>query len=1369
MWTAIEHFRLLAMEIEEKDADASGNLSCPLLRISGFSPEDENFHELWLKKILESDFDFKFLTNGIILELWSLVEVVSPGSDQVISPGKMSRRQFAQLVRYILFREISVTNDFIKIIASKRDFDRLSKIVNSEEDGQSEVWPKAAKIVSKAKKEQEARNNEKPSDKDSLPVPTSSTMSIPEKEATGELFENSFDDEMDLSTDKYDKNSNPHLVKMGLLDETSQSLEILLSRMESWKPSQDDVTNGLVLEVVENFGGNLAAVTSLSLKIIQILDFHPSKQNSAIVQRFCQYFKCTNSKMSQRSESLEDKWTYFKDLSPGGKLFKLDMLVPHSKFGNMLERMKSLESSENHGKSKTCKNCWKTGDFYSCQGCFFAFYCSKSCQNLDWMQTHKNECKEMAGILIQEGAQMPPEKTEVEDLDIPSGSIRDKYRISLKRISFMERKSLQLEDQFSRAEDDIKHLEECKCKDEEIISDLKAEIDDLNDVIAKLKKGKAGKASAYVKLKRKIEELDSDDDEDDDNIEVDGGLQNKSTQTKVSLYPESTILAIRNDATTGLKNVDLFKGRELELSSDGKRKYGESSYVRLSSSRATIWPNMQVSSKAVRARALAAKDLISLISGSCSLPPVEAAKNDEVIFAYLVRQNPDLFRNLLKSNTEVLSIVMKMGPGETARFMHSANISYSAKRKMSTMFGKIFNFNVFSSEKKQRAFENEKKGLVERSKLEHGTLLMKKTATAEHTTLCSFVRVSDLASFVSELYALALLEDIFDPTSMKNLQHPLYQGKLWVVIGGDKGAQTMKFVVGVGGHDPHIFGMFEAADTPANLLCFQSSYIEQIRKLVAFGIDVSLEDEPSKVLEVEVFANGDKAYLSDQIGHAGAAASFPSIYRLVPSSHLRKSHLDGSPHNLSNPDCVFQARTPKDIDRDYHENVTDTRAGDIRKRGKHHHSIVGPRLLPLESVMNFCISSLHIGLAIVLRIVDYIETDCDIIDGTKSVTDKKELEARFDELEGLIAENNDDIEVEDVDISEVEDVDISEVIDDEDEMLTDVMRSNKVSREILDAEWEEKSLEVMKEEAAVKEMSEQITDKFSLLDRLKLVEDEDKSGLEKLAKKASKMSYCLKSFGKWQPMDSWHCDSCLLTGYDRDIQWRVCTLCNKKTHVFCQAFSDSELAEMSAAGFECRPCSGITLLSQIKVKILEEISKLKIKSAEVTANHSRLQQEQSSLKHQCTRLMGATRLKLQEVLEKNLGVSRSDYHSHCFVGNHCDKIVENYKVVTEVLASKPELKAKYDEFMECYKPLHFLMKANRFLTPGELDLIDNLCAKIGEVYPKNFRATIPPKLDDLIFIVPKFARQWNTIGGLREEKIEAFHNISKYFLRFGFG
>ena len=86
--------------------------------------------------------------------------------------------------------------------------------------------------------------------------------------------------------------------------------------------------------------------------------------------------------------------------------------------------------------------------------------------------------------------------------------------------------------------------------------------------------------------------------------------------------------------------------------------------------------------------------------------------------------------------------------------------------------------------------------------------------------------------------------------------------------------------------------------------------------------------------------------------------------------------------------------------------------------------------------------------------------------------------------------------------------------------------------------------------------------------------------------------------------------------------------------------------------------------------------------------------------------MGATRLKLEQILEEKLKVSRADYHSCSFVGNHCDTIVENYEKLTDVFSSNPEVKQKYDEFFEVYKPVHFLMKANRFLDSEELDLLD---------------------------------------------------------------
>ena len=518
-------------------------------------------------------------------------------------------------------------------------------------------------------------------------------------------------------------------------------------------------------------------------------------------------------------------------------------------------------------------------------------------------------------------------------------------------------------------------------------------------------------------------------------------------------------------------------------------------------------------------------------------------------------------------------------------------------------------------------------------------------------------------------------------------------------------------------------GLFEASDTPENLLIFQSKYREQISQLVAFGLDLPQADGSTKAVEVEVLVCGDKAFLSDENGHAGAAASFPSIYRLVTSEHLRKKHLDGSPHNRANPECHFQERTPESMEMDYHLNMTDTRSGTLRTRGKHHHSIVGPRLFPLPSQYNFAVSSLHIGLMVPLRLMGYMEADCDMIDGTKCDDDLAEIEAGFDELEGL-AEDARDLET----VGQVEE-------SDGDETLTYVMRSNKVQREILEVQWQAKSIEVVEKEADMKEISERICVEISTLDRVVFLMKGDVSGVEKIARKMSKSRYSLKSFGKWEPRNRWQCNLCLLTGFDRDIQWKVCSNCQKSTHVFCQVSSEEELSNLNT--FTCLSCQGVTNHEQIRERIANKIADLNRPALLINVELVALKKEESSLKQKCVKFMGATRLRLLNILEDDIKVNRSDYHSMFFVGNHCDKIVDQFAKITEVFHSEPEIKKKYDEFFEVYKPIHFLMKANRFLTPAELDQLDVYCEQIGEIYPRKVKKSIPPKLGKIFSFPPQ--------------------------------
>ena len=54
--------------------------------------------------------------------------------------------------------------------------------------------------------------------------------------------------------------------------------------------------------------------------------------------------------------------------------------------------------------------------------------------------------------------------------------------------------------------------------------------------------------------------------------------------------------------------------------------------------------------------------------------------------------------------------------------------------------------------------------------------------------------------------------------------------------------------------------------------------------------------------------------------------------------------------------------------------------------------------------------------------------------------------------------------------------------------------------------------------------------------------------------------------------------------------------------------------------------------------------------------------------------------------------------------------------------------------------------------------------EIGVLYPKFLKRSIPSKVDDLIFVIPEFAKRFKTLGGLREEDIERLHNETNRIL-----
>jgi len=76
-----------------------------------------------------------------------------------------------------------------------------------------------------------------------------------------------------------------------------------------------------------------------------------------------------------------------------------------------------------------------------------------------------------------------------------------------------------------------------------------------------------------------------------------------------------------------------------------------------------------------------------------------------------------------------------------------------------------------------------------------------------------------------------------------------------------------------------------------------------------------------------------------------------------------------------------------------------------------------------------------------------------------------------------------------------------------------------------------------------------------------------------------------------------------------------------------------------------------------------------------------------------------------------------------------------------------------------------LLKAKRFLSEEELDLLQMLCLEVGVVFPRVFKGTVTPKLHDLVFHLPRIARHLGTVGGVREDNLESKHAIGNSLRR----
>ena len=76
---------------------------------------------------------------------------------------------------------------------------------------------------------------------------------------------------------------------------------------------------------------------------------------------------------------------------------------------------------------------------------------------------------------------------------------------------------------------------------------------------------------------------------------------------------------------------------------------------------------------------------------------------------------------------------------------------------------------------------------------------------------------------------------------------------------------------------------------------------------------------------------------------------------------------------------------------------------------------------------------------------------------------------------------------------------------------------------------------------------------------------------------------------------------------------------------------------------------------------------------------------------------------------EDLKIKQQRYHGGAIVGNDCEKLLDHFDLITNVLANYPEEKIKFDECFTCYEKIARLMKAKRWLKPEEIVLLEKEC------------------------------------------------------------
>jgi hypothetical protein len=415
---------------------------------------------------------------------------------------------------------------------------------------------------------------------------------------------------------------------------------------------------------------------------------------------------------------------------------------------------------------------------------------------------------------------------------------------------------------------------------------------------------------------------------------------------------------------------------------------------------------LQVNTRCLQFRSHSLHEVAQLLSHTVGCPEEETLAGLQLLYEQLVLQQSGLFTALVTTNKAVIRTLLWQSPEQTSAAQHSNGLANAGMEKLRRVIKKSLGFSPFSCKGNVARHDKEALYYITKENFEAIKLQLYHTANSTVPSPCAALRARNLPNYLELMVRRVLVEQ--QDHSTRNLRHPLYRGRLVLIIELDKGGKLMKFAWRLGANRLVPMGAFEATDSHGNIMIYMAPWYSQLKEIMDNGVIVAsadfqelaaLDQEVAKVekepvlrdlrtepatgterlqpdppqllpgqaqtggeeeqpaaggdgeqpatvrLPVDISYAGDMAGFYMLLGLSGAAGLFPSLFTLVTKSHLAQHAQHDDPHNWENEKCIFPFRYPEQIKRNNQACSRDKRNGGAREKNARYHQ--GQKASPL--------------------------------------------------------------------------------------------------------------------------------------------------------------------------------------------------------------------------------------------------------------------------------------------------------------------------------------------------------------------------------------------------------------------------------------